>query len=594
MTENAKPQTQSKSNITKLLLSFGGDSRKGLKDENQDAFAVSYPKNTTLSAKGAFATLADGVSSASHAAKASQLAVTQLIQDYYSTPETWSTEKSVSKVLTSLNQWLFSQSDNIDIHQKTMSNQQWFTTLSSLILKSTTGYIFHIGDTRISRYRTKQIEKITHDHNRKQGHQSNILTRALGADNRLQVDYHKIDIQNDDIYLLTCDGVHDFTSAKELTAILSKLPKTPSNEDLEAASQEITSKAINNGSDDNVSCLLVAVIQTPNRQLNEIERDIRNRAIPPVMKAGMKLDHYKICKAIHSSTRSHLYLAENEHDKKMSVVKVPSLNFNDDSLYLQGFMREAWVGERINHINVMKVTSDCQESRFLYHVCEYIEGQTLSEWMHDNPNPSIAKVRDIMIQIISALRAFQRLELVHRDIKPENIMIDNYGQIKLIDYGTVSIASLDEDVNTIKDSVPQGTLNYIAPETLLSMKSNNMSDLFSLGVICYEMLTGELPYKPMVRAEVTQTSYDDWQYRSIKQFRNDIPFWLDLCLKQCTQADPKLRYHAFSEFQADLTKPNLSALEEYNKQPILQRNPVRFWQSTSAILFIIVIVLLIK
>lgn len=358
---------------------------------------------------------------------------------------------------------------------------------------------------------------------------------------------------------------------------------------METASLLLTDKAISNGSDDNVSCLLVYVLQTPNRQLIEIERDIRERVIPPVMKPGMKLDNYTICKVIHSSTRSHLYLVENNTDNHMSVLKVPSLNFSDDSLYLQGFMREAWVGERINHANVMKVTSDCHDSRFLYHICEYIEGQTLSDWMHDNPSPSIAQVRDIISQIISALRAFQRLELVHRDIKPDNIMIDNYGQVKLIDYGTVSIASLDEDINSINDEVPQGTLNYIAPETLLSMKSTNMSDLFSLGVICYEMLTGELPFKPMTRAEVTQTGFQDWHYRSIKQFRSDIPFWLDLCLKQCTEPDPTLRYNAFSEFQTDLTKPNLSAIEEYNKQPILQRNPVKFWQSVSGILLVLLL-----
>ncbi|GAA6204441.1 bifunctional protein-serine/threonine kinase/phosphatase [Thalassotalea sp. SU-HH00458] len=590
MTTQQNTSTLNKANITALQLSFGGDSRKGIKDENQDAFAVSYPTHSVLSAKGAIATLADGVSSASHAAKAAQLAVTQLIQDYYATPETWSTEKSVSKVLTSLNQWLFSQSDNIDLHDNSMRNQQWFTTLSSLIIKSTTGYIFHIGDTRISRLRANQFEIITQDHNRKQGNQSNILTRALGADSRLRVDYHKIDVQNDDIFIISCDGVHDFVDKKTITQMLTTLTEKPTNQELEAASRAITDTAINNGSDDNVSCLLVHVAQTPNRQLSEIERDIRERAIPPVMEPGMKIDNYIIGKAIHSSTRSHLYLVENILDKQTSVLKVPSLNFSDDSLYLQGFMRESWVGERINHPNIMKVTSDCHDSRFLYHICEYIDGQTLSEWMHDNPSPSIAQVRDIITQVISALRAFQRLELVHRDIKPDNIMIDKYGQIKLIDYGTVSIASLDEDINSIKDDVPQGTLNYIAPETLLSMQSSNMSDLFSLGVICYEMLTGELPFKPMNRAEVTQTGFQDWQYRSIKQFRHDIPFWLDLCLKQCTEPDPSLRYQAFSEFQKDLTKPNLSAIEEYKKQPILQRDPIKFWQGMSVILFVLLII----
>ena len=148
--------------------------------------------------------------------------------------------------------------------------------------------------------------------------------------------------------------------------------------------------------------------------------------------------------------------------------------------------------------------------------------------MYDNPKPSIAQVREIIKQIISALRAFKRLEIVHRDLKPDNIMIDQYGQIKLIDYGAVFVASLDEDQETLEENVPQGTINYIAPETLLTMKADHLSDLFSLGVICYEMLTGELPYKPKARANNSYTDYQQWHYRSIKQHRNDLPIWLDL------------------------------------------------------------------
>ncbi len=585
--------------VTQLQLAFGGYSDQGLKPENQDAFVVHCPTNNDITTKGAIASLADGVSSASNAAQAAQLAVTQFAQEYYSTPDTWSTEKSAAKVLTSLNQWLFSQADTITTNNSANQSQsvespQWLTTFSALILKSTSGYIFHVGDCRISKYRDQQLESITRDHNRKQGGEHVVLTRALGADPRLKVDFHKIDIQNGDIYLLTCDGVHDFLSKKELKSQLDSLPKKPSNIDLEQVSQAITKLAINNGSHDNVSCLLVYISETPQRKLIEIERDLLSKVIPPALKVGMKLDGYQVCKIIHASNRSHLYLveslAEDGQTKSKSVLKVPSQNFADDTLYLQGFMREAWVGERINHNHIMKVKTDSKDSRFLYHVCEYIEGQTLSAWMHDNPKASVAIVRDIVSQIISALRAFQRLELVHRDLKPDNIMIDAYEQIKLIDYGTVLVASLDEDVNNIEETVPQGSLNYIAPETLLTMKSDNMSDLFSLGVIGYEMLTGQLPYKPMKRAEVTQNSYDDWQYKSIKQFRPELPYWLDLSLQQCTQPDPKLRYQAFSEFQADLTKPNLTALEEYKKQPILQRNPVKFWQGLSFILFVLLVI----
>lgn len=597
--ENAPNTPSNKKASTCLQLCFGGFSAAGAKPENQDAFAALIPKNSELIAKGAVAALADGVSSASKAADASQLAVTQFINEFYATPETWSTEKSAGKVLNSLNQWLYQQNASGEESQHGYSQDNWLTTFTALILKSATGYIFHVGDSRLSLYSQQKLEPITRDHNRRQGNKHVVLTRAMGADTRVEVDIHKVNLKVNDIFIITCDGVHDFLSAKEISEHLDKVERPFNKQNLEQTSHQITSHAINNGSDDNVSCLLVGIDQIPNRKLEEIERDLLQRTIPPALKVGDRIDEYTVRKIIHASIRSHLYLvdkstsAEPEVPPKLYVLKTPSENFSDDSIYLQGFMREAWVGERINHENVMKITNAKSDSKFLYHVCEYVEGQTLDGWCQENPKPQIAQVREIVQQIVSALRAFQRLELVHRDLKLDNIMIDAFGQVKLIDYGTVSVASLDENQETITESVPQGSLNYIAPETLLYMQSNNQSDLFSLGVICYQMLCGELPYKPMKRAEVTFSEYSQWQYRSIKQFRPEIPLWLDLTLKQATSADPKSRYNAFSEFFSDLSKPNLTAVEEYKTQPLLQRNPILFWQGMSFFLFIALVISLI-
>jgi protein phosphatase len=98
----------------------------------------------------------------------------------------------------------------------------------------------------------------------------------------------------------------------------------------------------------------------------------------------------------------------------------------------------------------------------------------------------------------------------------------------------------------------------------------------------------------MRRAEVNFNNYEQWQYRSIKQYRNDLPLWLDLALEKSTQAEPSLRYSAFSEFNADITKPNFSAIEDYKNQPIMQRNPVQFWQGLSALLFIVLMIVLVN
>lgn len=579
-----------------LQVKFGGYSCAGIKPENQDAFAALVPpKENDLISKGVIACIADGVSSADKAAEASQLAVTQFIGDYYSTPPTWSTQKSAAKVITSLNQWLYSQKSSAldEEHYLSAQRQQWLTTFTSMIFKSATGYIFHVGDTRITLYRNKQLETLSQDHNCKQGNKSVILTRALGADSRLQVDVHQVPLQKNDIYLLTCDGVHEFLTKKQVTTLLNTLSSEPDNLELEQLSKALVEQALAAGSDDNVSCLIVLVKNLPNKQLAEIETELRKKAIPPVLEVGQTLDSFKIKNVIHASTRSHVYLVEDINTGETLTLKTPSANFTEDAYYLQAFFREAWLGERINHVNVMATRAQDNNSKFLYLVSEYIDGQTLTQWMYDNPKPSIGQVRDIIKQIISALRAFKRLEIVHRDLKPDNIMIDQYGQIKLIDYGAVFVASLDEDQETLAENVPQGTINYIAPETLLTMKADHLSDLFSLGVICYEMLTGELPYKPNTRANNSYTTYQQWHYRSINHHRSDLPLWLDLTLQQATEADPRLRSQAFSEFYVNLTKPNIEAIDEYKSQPLMQRNPVQFWKGTSSVLFVLLMVSLL-
>jgi serine/threonine protein phosphatase PrpC len=578
----------------KLQVFLGGYSGAGTKATNEDAFASLVPKDAELTAKGVVAVIADGVSSASKAADAAQLSVTQFINDYYATPQPWSTQKSASKVLSCLNQWLYAQIDAVSGY-----TLQWLTTFSALIVKSSTGYIFHVGDTRISQYRQDELEVLTKDHQQKQGPSHSVLTRALGADHRLQVDVQQVAVQAGDIFVLTCDGVHEYLSAQQIKKQLSQLTQSPSAHALEQMAKLLTELAIENGSKDNVSCLLVYIGGTPNRALVEIERELLNKAIPPALTVGNSIDDYEICKVIHASIRSHLYLAKHPDESEPCVLKVPSQNLADDSSYLQGFIREAWLGERLSNSHVMKVKRGSDSSRFLYHICEYIEGQTLGQWMFDNPKPNLAQVRDIIEQIIIALRSFQRLEVIHRDLKPDNIMIDAYGKVFLIDYGTALIASLAENNDDVTETVPQGTLNYIAPETLLTLHADHQSDLFSLGVITYEMLCGELPYKPMQRADMSSHSdainnqqtrvenYSQWQYRSIRQFRSDLPFWLDMVLSKATQADPKLRFQAFSELKADLSKPTSSALEEYKSQPILQRNPVLFWQGATVLFFIL-------
>ncbi len=571
---------KAKSSKLELKVSFGGFSMKGSKRINQDAFAMLDSKGQEKHYKGIIACIADGCSSAKYAKDAANLAVTHFIREYTNTPISWSVKKSSSKVLAGLNQWLYSQSSK---HSSLGYRQaDWLATFSSLILKSTTGYIFHLGDTRISVIRDGALQPLTRDHKTNQ-----VLTKALGAELHQDIDFYEFDLQLGDIFVITSDGVHDFVSDRKTVDLVY------CHANLELAAKLVCEEAQHNKSDDNLTCLLIKVTELPQKCLAESYKELTYRKVPLALRAGQKIDDYTIIRQIHASSRSHIYLAQQSIDSEPCVLKVPSINFQDDLHYLQGFMREGWAGQLINHANVMKVITTAPDSHFLYHVCEYMDGQTLRQWMHDVKQPTIAQVRSILEQIVTALRAFQRLDMVHRDLKPENIMIDANGKITLIDYGTVSSASLEEDITQLKDECAQGSVGYTAPETVLTLHADFKSDLFSLGVIAYELLCSNLPYKSLSNPNYHKLDYSFWQYRSIRHYRADIPFWLDQALMKAVAPQPKHRYQALSEFINDIKTENGDITVETRQFSFYQQHTLMIWKVVAIVQFLLLLILLL-
>jgi len=222
---------------------------------------------------------------------------------------------------------------------------------------------------------------------------------------------------------------------------------------------------------------------------------------------------------------------------------------------------------------------------------EFIEGQTLTQWMRDNPKPDMATVRGIVEQIAKGLLAFHRLEMIHQDLRPENIMIDGSGTVKIIDFGATKVAGLEEVSSPIEHADILGTALYTAPEYFLGEAGSARSDLYSLAVITYQMLTGKLPYGINVSKARTRSAQNKLSYISALHDDREIPAWVDYTLKTALHPNPYKRYAELSEFIFDLSQPNKAFLNK-SAPPLMDRNPVLFWKSVSCILSIIIVVLL--
>jgi serine/threonine protein phosphatase PrpC len=564
-----------------LKVSVGQYSDKGRKPVNQDFAGIYIPEEPLLSSKGIAVAIADGISSSNVSQIASEVAVTSFLQDYASTSECWSVKKSAECVLQATNSWLFSQTRNSP--HRFNKDKGYICTFSALIIKSNSGYLFHSGDTRVYRLLNKQLEQLTEDHTHQIDEENSYLTRSLGIHQQLDLEYHTFPVEPGDVFLLTSDGVHEFVDSREVVDAVAA-----SADNLDLAAKYIAELALNAGSDDNLSVQIVSVDQLPDRQIDEIYSQVATLSLPPNLNARMIFEGYRIEREIYISSRSHVYLGIDEETGEKAIIKIPSTEMRNNSAYLESFLMEEWIARRIDNNHVLKSIPVTRKRNYLYLATEYIEGQTLDQWIRDNPKPAIEEVRDIAAQIAKGLQAFHRKEMIHQDLRPNNIMIDRSGTVKIIDFGSTKVAGIAE----IQQSKHiQGTAQYTAPEYFLGQEGKARSDLFSLGVICYYMLAGTLPYGTKVSNASTKTAQNILSYTPLTAQREEIPTWVDEAIKKAVSISPEKRYQTLSEFIYDLRHPNKQFLNR-EQPPLIDRNPVAFWQGISCLLSLIIVVLL--
>ena len=275
------------------------------------------------------------------------------------------------------------------------------------------------------------------------------------------------------------------------------------------------------------------------------------------------------------------------------IIKTPSIDLRNDPAYLERFLMEEWIARRINSAHVLRPCLQTRKRSYLYIVTEFIDGKTLSQWMIDNPKPDLETVRGIVEQIAKGLRAFHRLEMLHQDLRPNNIMIDRTGTVKIIDFGSARVAGIMEMTAPIERNNLLGTAQYTAPEYFLGESGSTCSDLFSLGVIAYQMLTAKLPYGAQVAKTRTKAAQNKLSYATVRDDIREIPIWVDETLRKAVHPNPYKRYEEISEFLFDLRHPNKEFLNK-SRAPLLERNPALFWKSVSFILAVIIGLLLIR
>lgn len=573
-----------------LSISIGQYSSAGRKPENQDFHGVLQPEGAELAAKGIAVAIADGISTSALGAVAAETAVKSFLTDYFCTSDAWSVQTSAERVIAATNSWMFAQNRRGSHGPPSDEEREsgLVCTFSALVLKSRTAHLFHIGDARIARIGERGLEQLTEPHRVHVGGGVSYLGRALGINRFVEIDCRQVPLQAGDIFALTTDGVHEFVADADVLRLVA------ANDDLDAGARALAEAALAAGSGDNLTVQLVRVDSLPEGALDDLLGDDLLLPPAPQLVPGSAFEGYDVLRELHSGSRSHVYLARDKVDGRKVAIKVPSTEHGGDPAQLRALLLEEWIARRIDHPHVLKAAPLRAGRRHAYAVSEFAEGQALSQWMADNPEPDLVTVRSIIAQAALAVQAFHRREMLHRDLRPHNVMIDGEGTLKLIDFGSAQVAGLDEAAPRLfEDAAFAGTMQYSAPEIYLGAPASRASDLYSLGVIAYQMLTGRFPYGPRVATATTRAAQKRLRYVPVTELNSSVPDWVDAAIAKAVRIDPAERYEELSEFVYDLSHPN-SALTRPDPRPWLQRKPERFWQLVSLALFVLLLLSLVR
>lgn len=563
-----------------LKVSIHQISDKGLKPENQDTIGARIPEGSALTTKGIAVAIADGVSSSKSARQASQSAVTGFLTDYYATPDTWRTQQSAVQVIQSLNRYLWGQSQN------NVLDEGYLTTFSCIIFKGDKCFVFHVGDTRVYRYRDNILEQLTRDHTQKIDKQTTYLSRALGADSVLEIDMFSQEIQTGDLYLLSSDGIHDTIAFNQLKNIIAD------EENPQDIAQTLIDESLKLKSEDNLSIQVITVDQLGTPSKKDTLNVLSKLPFAPILEPEQIIDGYSIEKIIHESERSQVYLVKDVDNERRYIMKTPSINYEDDPAYIERFVMESWIGTRIQNSHVVRVISPKQERHFLYYLTEHIAGPTLAQIIKERAPLDIKDAVELIESIIKGVRSFHRKDTLHQDLKPDNIIIAANGPV-IIDFGSCFVAGVQEMATPFERDTILGTLDYSAPEYRYGAKINEKSDQFSLAVILYEMLTAKLPYGHRYEQATQLKAFQRLDYIPARKYNPLVPVWLDNAMEKALDIHPASRYNSLSEWLLDIKRPNPNWLTP-KETPLLEKDPLKFWQLLAALGWGIAIYLLLN
>jgi serine/threonine protein phosphatase PrpC len=559
-----------------VRASVGFASKTGPRKANEDFAGTVSGSELPEPRQEMIAAIADGIGGAKGGRVAAETAVRGFLDGFCDLPETMEVQRAGARIVSALNGWI-----------NTMGRQDpklagMGCTLTALVLRGRVAHLLHVGDTRAYRLSGNRLTCLTTDHVRQNGRgRSHTLNRALGVEAEVRLDYATQPVTLHDRFLLCSDGVHGFLTEQSIADILRE---RSAPEDTASA---LVGAALQSGSTDNCTALVLDVVALPTAGSADISAAILHLPVIPVPIVGETIDGFVLSALISDGRYTRLFGAEDEVEGGTVALKFPKPQMASVDAYRSAFVREAWVGARVHNPWVGRVIElPPGRQTALYTVMPLYQGELLETRLSRSPALGLEEGRNIAVKLARAVAALHRVGIIHRDIKPDNVILESGGSLKLIDLGVVRVPGLEEFP---PENIP-GTAAYMAPEMLAGEPGNETTDIYALGVTMFRAFTGEYPYGNLDATSPPRRN----QPRDFSTLRPDLPAWIEAALTRAIAADPARRFDDMTEFAVAMEAgPARAPTEIRRPRTLYERAPLRVWQGIAALLAFALLALLL-
>jgi serine/threonine-protein kinase len=487
-----------------VKLTYAELSCTGIRSHNEDFVLFWEPESDReKEARGSIALLADGLGGHDAGEVASRMAVTTALEVFRNAEPGTTPNQLLSRLFNDANLAVY------DAGMDGAAAVRMATTLTVSLFRHNEVAIGHVGDSRAYLVRQGQIRQLTSDHtyvamqmkmsliSKEEAMSSDMrsmLTRSIGQNPTVQVDYDRAILRDHDTIIQCSDGLHACLTDHELRDTVNRLPPVEACDQLVRLAQK-------RGSQDNISVQVVRIENVPRvgYYRGAVAYSAPASAAPSTtqeLQPGNLLDErFQIDAVIHRSAMSSVFKARDLKTGQLVAVKVPLPSLEGDPAAFSRFQREEEIGRALNHPGILKIIplEDSEKSR-PYIVMELLEGQTLERLMQEiKPLPE-SDALTIVSQICDGLQYLHAQGVIHRDLKPQNVMLCSDESLRIMDFG-IAKAAASRRITFGGFSPTMGTPDYMAPEQVKGQRGDERTDIYSLGAILYEMLTGRVPFE---------------------------------------------------------------------------------------------------